>query len=221
MEGGMLTLIRISFIHYMIYPFSLAFIHSFILLVVLTFVHSLFPSFFCSFLSFFLPFIQPFLLSFIPSSLYHSFTTSFIQMNSSTGFFPLLFCFFFFFHVIFADSRLYIDFGNIWDDCSRWLMFLPYFQYNFGDRLQSLLEASGAKVDSIDGLSSRSQVRDTILSLFLSLSLPPCLSICVLSLYIYMYVCMHVHGSVVFLLLFPTWNLSFFNSTCRRQLLKY
>ncbi|RVW70149.1 putative enoyl-CoA hydratase 2, mitochondrial [Vitis vinifera] len=33
----------------------------------------------------------------------------------------------------------------------------PAHKYNFGDRLQSLMESSGAKVDSIDGLSSSSQ----------------------------------------------------------------
>ncbi|XP_034682569.1 nijmegen breakage syndrome 1 protein isoform X2 [Vitis riparia] len=37
------------------------------------------------------------------------------------------------------------------------LVLNDWIEYNFGDRLQSLLEASGAKVDSIDGLSSRSQ----------------------------------------------------------------
>lgn len=33
----------------------------------------------------------------------------------------------------------------------------PAHKYNFGDRLKSLMESSGAKVDSIDGLSSSSQ----------------------------------------------------------------
>lgn len=45
------------------------------------------------------------------------------------------------------------------ENCLKGCTFLlePAHKYNFGDRLQSLLEASGAKVDSIDGLSSRSQ----------------------------------------------------------------